>query len=135
MKLLTYADIMDEGTSVFTAVAQVAEKKLHVEFKGVIRIENPYNQLFNFIEELKNKLTDIVVHNIVFDFTELNYCNSNGFYVLMDIVEMVYQNLECPVVIKRLQDDDWQQETLPILLNIEEDEISDRTVFVELERV
>lgn len=135
MKLLTYADIMDEGTSVFTAVAQVAEKKLHVEFKGVIRIENPYNHLSKFIDELKDQLTDIVVHNIVFDFTELNYCNSNGFYVLMDIVEMVYQHLECPVVIKRLQDDDWQQETLPILLNIEEDEISERTVFVELEKV
>ena len=64
-------------------------------------------------------------------FRELNFCNSNGFYVIMDIIEIIYDAFSAPVLVKRLKDDDWQQETLPILLNIDEPEIDERTNFEE----
>ncbi len=66
------------------------------------------------------------------DFTELEFCNSNGFYVIMDIVELVYLLLPGPVLVRRLQEDDWQQETLPILLNLDEETIAARTTFEDV---
>ena len=65
------------------------------------------------------------------DFQDLSFCNSNGFYIIMDIVEFIYNDAKGPVVVKRLKGDDWQQETLPILLNTDEPEISERTTFKE----
>jgi hypothetical protein len=49
----------------------------------------------------------------------------------MDIIEIIYDTFSAPVLVKRLKDDDWQQETLPILLNIDEPEIDERTNFEE----
>jgi len=36
------------------------------------------------------------------------------------------------VIVRRIEQDDWQQETLPILLNIEEEEIASRTQFEDV---
>lgn len=67
------------------------------------------------------------------DFTELRFCNSNGFYVIMDIVEAAYQNVPGQVTVRRLLGDDWQQETLPILLNADEEAISQRTSYSDVQ--
>lgn len=131
MRVLTYGDIMDVGTSVFTAVAKLDGAKLILSFSGVIRVDNPYKHLENYINDLEDELKESVINEIDFDFRELNFCNSNGFYVIMDITEIIYNRLSAPVLVKRLKDDDWQQETLPILLNIDEPEINNRTTFKE----
>ncbi len=131
MKVLTYGDIMDGGKSVFTSVAKLDGAKLILTFSGVIRVDNPYRHLENFINELEEKLTKTPIFEIEIDFRELNFCNSNGFYVIMDIMEIIYNKIPASVLVKRLKNDDWQQETLPILLNTDEPEISDRTTFEE----
>ncbi|MBA7622989.1 hypothetical protein ES703_30379 [subsurface metagenome] len=131
MRVLTYGDIMDVGTSVFTSVAKLDGTKLILSFNGVIRVDNPYKYLENYINDLEDELKESVINEIDFDFRELNFCNSNGFYVIMDITEIIYTRLSAPVLVKRLKDDDWQQETLPILLNIDEPEINNRTTFKE----
>jgi len=131
LRVLTYGDIMDVGTSVFTAVAKLDGAKLILSFSGVIRVDNPYKHLENYINDLEDELKESVINEIDFDFRELNFCNSNGFYVIMDITEIIYNRLSAPVLVKRLKDDDWQQETLPILLNIDEPEINNRTTFKE----
>jgi hypothetical protein len=38
-------------------------------------------------------------------------------------------------VVRRLEDDDWQQETLPILLNVDEPSIAKRTTFKEFAEI
>jgi hypothetical protein len=122
---------MDGGKSVFTSVAKLDGAKLILSFSGVIRVDNPYRHLENFINELDEKLTKTPIFEIEIDFRELNFCNSNGFYVIMDITEIIYNKVQASVLVKRLENDDWQQETLPILLNTDEPDISDRTVFEE----
>ncbi len=81
MKVLTYGDIMDGGKSVFTSVAKLDGAKLILSFSGVIRVDNPYRHLENFVNELDEKLTKTPIFEIEIDFRELNFCNSNGFYV------------------------------------------------------
>ena len=71
------------------------------------------------------------IGRIEFDFKELDFCNSNGFYIIMDITEMIINTIGGPITVKRLKGDDWQQETLPILLNVDEPEIEARTTFEE----
>jgi hypothetical protein len=36
------------------------------------------------------------------------------------------------ITVRRVRDDDWQQETLPILLNLDEEAIASRTNFEEV---
>jgi hypothetical protein len=131
LKVLTYGDIMDGGTSVFTSVAKIDGKKLIVSFSGMIRVDNPYKHLESYIDDLEAELDSAEIADVELDFRELNFCNSNGFYVIMDLIEIVYATKDVPVVVNRLKDDDWQQETLPILLNIDEPEIDGRTSFKE----
>ena len=131
MKVLTYGDIMDGGVSVFTSVAKVDLNKLVISFSGDIRIDNPYKHLSGYLDELDGLLQKEALNEIEFDFRELRFCNSNGFYIIMDITELIYEAIHGPVLVKRLKDDDWQQETLPILLNVDEEEIYHRTSFEE----
>ena len=132
MKVLSYGDIMDGGHSVFTSVAKIDVSHLEVTFTGVIRVENPHKELKKYLDELGQLLPDSGAERATLDFTGLSFCNSNGFYVIMDITELVYQNVDGPVIVKRLQEDDWQQETLPILLDIDEEEIGARTTFEDV---
>jgi hypothetical protein len=81
--------------------------------------------------ELDQLIPKEKIGRIEFDFKELNFCNSNGFYIIMDIAEMIITTTKGPITVKRLKDDDWQQETLPILLNVDEPEIEARTTFEE----
>jgi hypothetical protein len=122
---------MDGGTSVFTSVVKIEGQKMILSFSGVIRVDNPYKHLESYINDLDEELRRTDVENIELDFRELNFCNSNGFYVIMDLIEIIYDNKDVPVIVNRLKEDDWQQETLPILLNIDEPEINDRTSFNE----
>jgi hypothetical protein len=132
MKVLTYGEIMDGGSSVFHSVAKLDGDRLLLSFEGVIRIDNPYRYLSGFLEELGRVLPQQKVSKTTIDFVDLRFCNSNGFYVIMDIVESVYRHVPGPVHVRRIQDDDWQQETLPILLNIDEDAVASRTTFEEV---
>ena len=132
MKILTYGEIMDGGASVFHSVAKLDGSRLFVTFEGVIRIDNPYRFLEPYLQELDKTLPEQSVSESVIDFAQLKFCNSNGFYVIMDIVEVVYRHAKGNVTVRRVRDDDWQQETLPILLNLDEDAIAQRTSFEEV---
>jgi hypothetical protein len=127
VKILTYGEIMEGGTSLFTAIAQVSEDRLQVKFAGSIRVENPYKHLSCYIQDLESKLKEDKINSTVLDFTQLKYCNSNGFYVLMDIIDVIYRNVPGTVQVNRLCNDDWHQETLPVLLNMEDDSVGSRT--------
>lgn len=135
MKVLTYGDIMHRGQSVFTSTARLDGERLLVAFTGTIRVDNPLKQLQSYIDELGEMLPDLDIERAVLDFTELTFCNSNGFYVIMDIIEAVYMNFEGPVRVRRLEGDDWQQETLPILLDLDEDAIRERTTFEDVAEI
>jgi len=135
VKILTYGDIMHRGQSVFTSTARLDGDALHVAFTGSIRVDNPLKQLQGYITELADALPDLTLERALLDFTELTFCNSNGFYVIMDIIEAVYMNFEGPVLVRRLEGDDWQQETLPILLDLDEDEIRERTTFEDVAEI
>ncbi len=135
MKVLTYGDIMHRGQSVFTSTARLDGERLLVAFTGTIRVDNPLKQLQSYIDELGEMLPDLAIERAVLDFTELTFCNSNGFYVIMDIIEAVYMNFEGPVRVRRLEGDDWQQETLPILLDLDEDAIRERTTFEDVAEI
>ena len=131
MKVLAFGEIMDGGTSVFSSVAKVDADLLIVSFGGSIRIDNPYRYLEQFLLELEQLLPKEKIGRIEFDFKELDFCNSNGFYIIMDITEMIIDTIGGPITVKRIRGDDWQQETLPILLNVDEPEIEARTTFEE----
>lgn len=132
MNVLTYGEIMDGGVSVFHCVAREDEGNFSLTFSGVVRIDNPYRYLSLLLQDLREILPKRQITRSVLDFTELEFCNSNGFYVIMDIVELVYMLVPGPVLVRRLQEDDWQQETLPILLNLDEESIAARTTFEDV---
>lgn len=131
MKVLAFGEIMDGGISVFSSVAKVDADLLIISFGGSIRIDNPYRYLERYLLELEQLLPEEKIGRIEFDFKELDFCNSNGFYIIMDITEMIIDAIPGPITVKRLKGDDWQQETLPILLNVDEPEIETRTTFEE----
>ncbi len=135
MKVLTFGEIMDGGNTVFSSVASLDGDQLVVTFQGVVRIDNPYRYLSPYLDALSAELPQLPIGRTSIDFTELRFCNSNGFYIIMDIVESLYRNSKGPVLVRRLKEDDWQQETLPILLNIDEDEVSSRTVFEDIHEI
>jgi hypothetical protein len=132
MKVLAYGEIMDGGASVFHSVARVDGPHLFVTFEGVIRIDNPYRYLSGYLSDLSSLLPTLRVERTTIDFVDLKFCNSNGFYVIMDIVEAVYGAVPGPVTVRRIRDDDWQQETLPILLNSDEEPVLSRTSFEDV---
>jgi hypothetical protein len=132
MKVLAYGEIMDGGASVFHSVARVDGPHLFLTFEGVIRIDNPYRYLSGYLSELASLLPPLPIERTTIDFVGLKFCNSNGFYVIMDIVETVYASVSGRVTVRRIRDDDWQQETLPILLNSDEDPVRSRTSFEDV---
>lgn len=132
MNVLTYGEIMDGGASVFHCVAREDETTFLLTFSGVVRIDNPYRHLAGLLQDLREILPKRQISRSVLDFSELEFCNSNGFYVIMDIVEIVYGAIQGPVLVRRLEEDDWQQETLPILLNLDEESIAARTTFEDV---
>ncbi len=135
MKVLAYGEIMDGGASVFSSVAKRDGKKLIMTFSGVIRIDYPYKHLQGYIADLERLIPEENLESVEFDFRELSFCNSNGFYIIMDITELIIAQVDGPVFVKRLEDDDWQQETLPILLNVDEPDIGERVVFEDLPEI
>lgn len=133
MKVITFGEIVDGGASVFHSVATLDARVLKHRFEGVIRVDNPYRFLKPHIDELAAKVPALSIDEISIDFSELRFCNSNGFYVIMDIVEALYFGAtEAKVTVRRLDDDDWQRETLPILLNVDDEAIGRRTSFVNV---
>jgi hypothetical protein len=132
MKVLTYGEIMDAGASVFHSVVRLDGARLFVTFEGVIRTDNPYRHLSGYLAELASVLPRLAIESTTIDFVGLKFCNSNGFYVIMDIVETIYRLVQGRIVVRRIQDDDWQQETLPILLNADEEPVLSRTSFEDV---
>lgn len=132
MNVLTSGEIMDGGLSVFHSVAKLDEQHLIVTLQGVVRVDNPYRYLHAYIEQLGNVLPCQTISRITFGFTKMRFCNDNGFYVIMDIIDAVYNLTSCPVLARRIVDNDWQAETLPILLNLSEDHIASRTTFEDV---
>lgn len=135
MKVLTFGEIMEGGGTVFSSVTSIDSEQLLVTFKGVVRIDNPYRHLSPYLTALGEQLPAASLTSTSIDFTELRFCNSNGFYIIMDIIEIIYRSTTGPVKVRRLKEDDWQQETLPILLNLDEDEIANRTSFEDVAEI
>lgn len=135
MNVLTYGEIMDGGASVFHCVVREDAGSLFVTFSGVVRVDNPYRHLSVLLRDLHDLLPQKSIDRSVIDFSELEFCNSNGFYVIMDIIETVYGSVPGPVLVRRLEEDDWQQETLPILLNLDEATIAARTTFEDVREI
>lgn len=129
MKVLTHGEIMDGGGSAFESVAKLDHGTLTLDFMGSIRADNPFQELEPHLRELGRALAEQrgAIERAVIDFVALEFCNSSGFYIIMDLVECVYQNVDGPVLVRRVKDDDWHQETLPILLNIDDEVIASRT--------
>lgn len=132
MNILTYGEIMDGGASVFHCVVREDASSLFVTFSGVVRVDNPARHLGDLLTDLRHILPARTFEAITLDFTDLEFCNSNGFYIIMDIIEIVYAATTGPVLVRRLEEDDWQQETLPILLNVDEPAIAARTEFEDV---
>ena len=132
MKVLAYGDITENGVSAFTSVTKIDGSKLVVSFSGSIRTDNPYKHLSFYLKDLNELLPKEDIQVTVIDFSELKFCNSNGFYIIMDIAEFIYSVGKGPVKVIRLKDDDWHQETLPILIDIDEETISSRTSFEDV---
>lgn len=135
MKILAYGDITDGGSTVFTSVASVDGDTLKLSFAGSIRIDDPYVHLESYLEELRSCLPSDSLGKIELDFQELAFCNSNGFYIIMDITELILGKYDCKIEVNRLEEDDWQQETLPILLNVDEPSIAKRIKFKEFAEI
>ena len=135
MNILTYGEIMDGGASVFHCVVREDAGSLFMTFSGVVRVDNPYRYLSEMLRQLHEILPLRPLERSVIDFSELEFCNSNGFYVIMDIIETVYGKVSGPVLVRRLEEDDWQQETLPILLNLDEASIAARTTFEDVREI
>jgi hypothetical protein len=135
MNVLTYGEIMEGGASVFHCVVREDAGSLFVIFSGVVRVDNPARHLADLLAELRQLLPGRSIDRTVIDFTELEFCNSNGFYIIMDIIELVYAAVTGPVVVRRLEEDDWQQETLPILLNLDEAAVAARTFFEDVREI
>jgi hypothetical protein len=129
VKVLTHGEIMDGGASAFESVAKLDRGTLSLDFMGSIRADNPFQELEPHLRELACKLAEHrgSIERAVIDFVALEFCNSSGFYIIMDLVECVYRHVSGPVLVRRVEDDDWHQETLPILLNIDDEAISSRT--------
>jgi hypothetical protein len=132
MKVLAYGEIMEGGASVFHSIARVDGPQLFLTFEGVIRTDNPYRHLSGYLADLANLLPKLRIERTTIDFVNLKFCNSNGFYVIMDIVDTVYNLVPGPITVRRIRDDDWQQETLPILLNSDEEPALSRTSFEDV---
>jgi hypothetical protein len=132
MKILCYSEITDGGQTDFRSVAKLEDDHLIVTFEGDIRVENPYRYLSSYLDELAKVVPQQQISSTTLDFVKLNYCNSQGFYVLMDITDVVYKMVPGKVTVLRVTDDDWQHETLPILLNVREAEIAERTSFQDV---
>lgn len=134
MKVLTHGEIMDGGASVFQSVATLDEGTLRLGLQGAIRADNPFVELEPHLQELRRALEEHQgqVEQAVIDFVELDFCNSSGFYIIMDLVECVYQDTSGPVLVRRVEDDDWHQHTLPILLDIDDASIGGRTRFEDV---
>ncbi|MCK5347164.1 MAG: hypothetical protein KAR20_27330, partial [Candidatus Heimdallarchaeota archaeon] len=67
MKVLSYGDITDLGVSVFTSVTKIDNHKLILSFSGVIRIDNPYKHLENYLNELEPIIPAQQIETIEFD--------------------------------------------------------------------
>ncbi len=133
MKIVTYGEIMDGGLNVFHSTARLDDDNhLFLTFEGSIRIDNPYRYLSNYLDELARLLPQQSITGTTIDFVKMRFSNENGCYVIMDIVDTVYNLVPGSVLVRRLIDDDWQQVTVPSLLNIEEEAVASRTKFEEV---
>jgi hypothetical protein len=132
MKVLTYGEIMDAGVSVFHSVAKLDEQHLIVTFEGIIRVASAYRYLHTYLEELAKVLPRQSITRVTMDFVKMSFCNDNSFYVLMDIVDAVYNAVPGPVTVRRIASNDWQNVTLPYLLNLNEEHIAARTTFEDV---
>lgn len=135
MRVIAYGDIMDKGRSAFSSVTTIDGNILKITFGGELRVDAPFQFLQAYIDELRSLVPAVKVDEIEFDFRELTFCNSNGFYVVMDITELVVNGSASPILVRRLSGDDWHQETLPILLNADEPGIAGRLRFEEHDEV
>jgi hypothetical protein len=126
--------VMDDGRTVFTVVAaRDDEDRLMLTFDGVLRVHNPNRYLWSFLEDLGRILPGSAFASIRMDFTRMPFINDNSFYTIMDIVDAAYLHVPGPVTVRRIANDEWQRVTLPILLNLSEEDIAARTTFEDVE--
>jgi hypothetical protein len=102
---------------------------LVVTFEGEIYVNNPKRYLTGYLDELARLLPGQPIASMTLDFVKVRRCNDVGFYAIKDIVDAVQNLVFGPIMVRRLAGDEWQQEALPILLNLAEESNAERTTF------
>lgn len=125
---------ISEGTKrVFTSAATLDDdNRLVVTLEGIIRVDDSSQLLSGYVKELDRMLSSLQVSMAFIDCTRLRFCNSTGFYAVMDILETIFAHVPGQVTIRRLSDDEWQTETLPLLLIAIGDSVVARTGYEEV---
>jgi len=133
MNILTRGQVMNEGRLTFESIVAVDDQnRLVVTLMGSLRVDNPYRHLHKHLEDLNRILPGQTFASVLFDFAQLGFCHDHCFYVIMDIVDAVYLHVLAPVKVRRVINDDWQYETVPILLNLEDTANAVRTTFEDV---
>lgn len=130
-----YEDIMtNKLLRVFHSDAKLDEDKnlLIITFTGAIRVDNPYRYLSSYIDELARILPQQTIQSTLLDFVKMRFCNDNGFYVLMDICDVVSNLVPGRIMVRRLADDDWQQSEIPVLLHLTDESMAERVIFEDI---
>jgi hypothetical protein len=135
MQILLFDEIIENGNSIFSIITELENQTLIVNFKGELRTEHPYKELEYFIENFGPTISELSLQDAHIDFTDLRYCNSNGFYIIVDIMDLIYSNCQGKITVRRLFDDDWHQETLPVLLNVHEEQNRERIIIEDANNV
>lgn len=133
MKDLCSGQISEGSKREFISSASLDDHgQLVVTLEGIIRVDDSTQLLSGYIRELARSLASLQVPAALVDFTRLRFCNSTGFYAVMDILDAVYKQVSGPVTLRRLAEDEWHTETLPLLLIALGDGTGARTSFEDV---
>ncbi|MDI1444359.1 hypothetical protein [Polyangium sp. 6x1] len=134
MRFLACGEVWDGGQSVFNVIASLdGEDRLVLTFEGKLVALHPRSYLHRFIERFPRVLLQQPLVSVSMDFTKMGFIGDQGMYVLMEIIDPVYDLLPCPVTVRRIANDEWQCEVLRILLNLSEQDNVARTTFEDVE--
>jgi len=124
--------IIKQSQEIFHVKMQIEEEVVLIDFFGELTVDNPFQQLAECIMKMESLLKQTTVKNAEIDCSLIDKVNPIGFYVLMDFIRMVYRHLTGFIHIKRKKDDPWQQKFIPILINLEEPDVDERTTISDL---
>lgn len=133
METLCRGEIIESNRVVFVSETAIDDKnQLLVTLAGIIRVSDPQQFFSEYTKNISIKLPSLPTKSVIIDFSKFVFCNSTGFYLVLDIVESIYCHFPGTIIIRRLLDSEWQIETLPILLRAIGEQIIPRTIFEDI---